>query len=371
MYDSLTDGVDPARPVRPDAPQALVPVGLGKRQGNLLTAVLRGIPLMGGQSMVPFAEADVRRCLARFQPAEDGEAVGLVNRLRPKLLDAVVGPAARLHGYIMGLPEGGVEPLLDAVGRAVRRPLVLRVVFGATTQMPLRALSYVLPAACMAVRVHDVTGRLPYLQALYLGRLGARINALPARGVAEEGRLLADCLDRMLGTTGLAGRYGVYVDRPSPSGEDSIEATVRGLGRRRGEVSDRLRGKGGSLSDYQTLRYAAAHVLLHDRDAVPLERVRGSRVPDDPVVIDVGGLQERHFYNVRAIFAAETRSPAPGALVLSRHSVPPYTMSRGGDIGLRDFLTGGTGGQDETRLPAAVRHDLQLLRRSGALEALR
>ncbi len=369
MRNTPTDGVDPAT-VRPDALSALPRAGLGKRQGNLLTAVLRGIPLMGRHHMVPFAEADVRKCLAQFPLVEDKEAAGKANPLRPKLLDAVVGPVARLHGYILGLPDHGVEPLLEAVGRAVRSPLVLRVVFGATVEMPLRALSYVLPAVGMAVRIRAVTGKTPYVQVLYIGALGGRINGLPASTVADEGRLLADCLDRVLTKSEVAVHYGVYVNRPVPAGEEATEDLIERLDeRRRQDIAERLHGKGGSLSDHQTLQYAAAHVLLHDHDRVPLDQVCGTQAPASPVVIDIGGLQERHFYGVRMIFAEVEPFVRPGPLVLTRHSVPPYIMSHGGDIGLRDYLSGAA--VDMTRLPAAVRHDLQLLSRSTFLDPLR
>lgn len=381
MYDSLTGAVVPSGPARPAPAGTLAPAGLGKRQGNLLTAVLRGIPLMGRTSQVPFAEADVRKVLARFQPTDDGQAAGLVNRLRPGLLNAVVGPAARVQGYIRGLPERGVEPLLDAVGKAVSSPMVLRVVFGASIRMPLRALSYVLPAVSMARRVHDVTGRWPYVQATYLGHLGARINSLPAQSVAEEGRLLAECLGRLLAAVSAKGLYGVFTDRELPRADEQLRTTLDRLGPSgRQDVLERLRGKGGSLSDRQTLEYAAAHVLMHDHGAIPLTRLRGAPAPSAPVVVDIGGLQERHFYGVRSVFADLAGREPLGPLVLTRHSVPPYTMSREGDLALRDFLDGTNGlrtlddlrrtVQDPAALPTAVRRDLQLLCSEDWLDAL-
>ncbi|MFF7209606.1 hypothetical protein ACFZAU_03595 [Streptomyces sp. NPDC008238] len=374
-------GVDPAALSRPgpraqpapDLGPAPAPAqGLGKRQENLLTGVLRGIPLMGQDTMVPFAEADVRSCLAQFRPSEHGAAAGLVNRVRPSLLDAVVGRTARLQGYVRGLPEGGVEPLLDVVSKAVYGPLALRVVFGASVRMPLRAMSYVLPAVLMAERILAVTGRLPYLQVLYVGELGARINALPAPVVAEEGRLLVEHLGRVLGRGPMAGHYELFTDLPLPADEDPIGDLLTRLREEpRAEIARRLHGKGGSLSDRQTLEYAAAHVLLHDLGRLPLRRVGGTTPPDAGAagVIDLGGVQERHFHRVRAVFAQALGHAAPGPLVLTRHSVPPYTMSRVGDVGLREFLDGVP--YDEAALPAAVRHDLQLLRAGRVLDHLR
>jgi hypothetical protein len=369
MYDSLMGGVDPATLSRPSSVELPARPGLGKRQENLLTAILRGIPLMGRDSMVPFAEADVRSCLAQFRPSEYGAAAGRVNRGRPALLDAVVGRAARVQGYVQGLPEQGVEPLLDVVSKAVCAPLTLRVVFGATVRMPLRAISYVLPAVRMAERIQAATGQWPYLQVLYIGELGARINALPAPVVAEEGRLLFEQLGRVLDRGPMADHYGLFTDVAMASDEDPIGDTIARLtDGPRSEIAQRLQGKGGSLSDRQTLEYAAAHVLLHDLGTLPLRRTRGT-LPPDAEVIDIGGVQERHFFWVRGIFAEALEHAAPGPLVLSRHSVPPYTMSRAGDVALCDFLNGVP--HDEAALPAAVRHDLQLLRTSEVLDMLR
>jgi hypothetical protein len=225
----------------------------------------------------------------------------------------------------------------------------------------------------MAARLTAVTCRAPYLQVVLTSSLGGRINALPADTVADEAALLAGCLEHLLTHLGAVGCFGVYGDRAPadatdpPTGaaanaSDQLDELVAQLtpGQRR-QVLERLKGKGGSRTEEQTLRYAAAHVLLHDRDGVPLVLERGTPVPAAPVVIDIGGLQERHFHDVRAFFPAGPGSNGPGALILSRHSVPPYTMSRDGDIGLREFLDRKVQGQGDTGLPAAVRHDLHLL----------
>jgi hypothetical protein len=369
MYDSSTGTAGPESALRPLVTDGRLPGGLGKRQGNLLTAILRGIPLMGPDREVPFAEADVRACLAVFRPGAGPVATGRLNSLRPRLLDAVVGPAARAGGYLKGLPEGGVEPLLAAVDRSVQLPVVLRVVFGASVRVPLRALTYVLPAVAMAERIHAVSGTWPYVQAVYLGRLGAHINGLPHHEVQAEGRLLAGQLDSLLGTVYSHGRHGVYADHRLLPGDGRLRSVVAGLDQPgRQQILTRLRGKGGSLSDRQTLEYAAAHVLVHDtQDGIGTSLVAGEPAPDQQVVIDLGGLQERHFYAVRRIFAQQAGRPdggaepasVPGPLVLTRHSVPPYTMSRGGDFALRDFLAGTV--PDLRKLPSAVRYDLGLL----------
>ncbi|MFC8675884.1 hypothetical protein ACFUEN_24815 [Streptomyces griseorubiginosus] len=334
---------------------------LGKKQTNLLTAVLRGVPVLGPcKEPRLLTDTDVRSLLDTLPPCADAQETGEVNRLRPRLLNALVGPEARRSGYVQGLPRHGVAPLLRAAGEAVRAPLVLRIVYGASTTIPLRALSYVLPAVRMASRLTETGLRAPHLQIVLAGSLGCRVNGLPGAAVAEETTLLARCLDLLLSSL-VPGRFGLYDTLPAPGVVTALDDLVRSLTPvRRSRVLERLGGKGGATADEQTLRYAAAHVLVHDRAAVPLTLRQGTAVPADATVIDVGGLQERHFHAVRHLFAAGAeRGPGLGAMVLSRHSVPPYTMARGGDVGLREFVDGGS--PQGRPLASAVRHDLRLL----------
>ncbi|MGW2517174.1 hypothetical protein ACWC09_09095 [Streptomyces sp. NPDC001617] len=334
---------------------------LGKKQANLLTAIMRGVPVLGlGKEPHVLTDGDVRSALGTLPPGTDAQETGEVNRARPRLLNAIIGAEARRTGYVRGLPRHGVEPLLRTVGEAVRAPLVLRVVYGASTEVPLRALSYVLPAVRMAARLTEAGHRAAHLQIVLAGALGCRVNGLSGPVVAAETDLLARRLDRLLSSLA-PGRYGVYGTLPSADVLDALSDLVRSLTpARRAEVVERLGGKGGATADEQTLLYAAAHVLVHDRAAVPLVLEQGSPVPENARVIDIGSLEERHFHDVRRLFAAGAADgTGPGALVLSRHSVPPYTMARGGDVGLREFLDG-TGTQGRP-LASAVRHDLRLL----------
>lgn len=237
---------------------------------------------------------------------------------------------------------------------------MLRVVFGATTRVPLRALSYVLPAVHMVARVSAAAYRAPYLQVVLTGSLGGRINDMPEDTVADEKALLTDCLDRLLRHLAPVGRFGVYGDRSPAVAIGLLSELVAELTPgQRGHILERLKTKGGSRTEQQTLLYAAAHALLHDRGGVPLELERGTAVPDDPVVIDIGGLQERHFHHARAHFVSRPGTDGPGPLVLTRHAVPPYTTARGGEVGLREFLDGR--GHDGEPLTPAVLRDLDQL----------
>ncbi|MET9914901.1 hypothetical protein ABZZ74_51015 [Streptomyces sp. NPDC006476] len=333
---------------------------------------MRGVAVLGaGKDVHALTDRDIRGALDTLSPGADAQQTGELNRARPRLLNAIIGAEARRTGYVSGLPRHGVEPLLRTVSEAVRGPLVLRVVYGASTHMPLRALSYVLPTIRMAARLTEAGQRAPYLKIVLAGPLGSRVNALPEPVVAAETKLLTHCLDRLLAALA-PGSYGLYRTRPSTETLGALDDLVQALTpARRAEVLDRLGGKGGATPDEQTLLYAAAHVLLHDRaGAVPLDLDYGTPAPQHAPVIDIGSLQERHFHHVRRLFASTAADDtSPGALVLSRHSVPPYTMARGGDIGLREFLDG-TDPQGGPLAPA-VRHDLRLLRTDFPSDELR
>ncbi|TCR22938.1 hypothetical protein [Streptomyces sp. BK205] len=336
---------------------------LGRKQTNLLTAVLRGLPLLDDtREPVFMTHNEALTALRVLPPSTCAIEAGEANRLRPRLLSAVIGPGARRTGYLHGLPRQGVEPLLQAVHQAVRAPLVLRIVYGASTRIPLRALSYVLPAVEMAVRLRAAGSHTPYLQVICAGSLGSQINALDDRDIDRETAVLTSALDRLLSATA-PGRYGIY--RTLPGITDSLgllHRLVAGLtDDQRAQVIERLNGKGGASAE-QTLLYAAAHVALHDHAALPLALEAGHPRPPHPVIVDIGGLQERHFFHTRRLFAPP-QAPGPGALVLTRHSVPPYTMARGGDVSLRDYLCTGRPLELPSTLAVApaARHDLRLL----------
>jgi len=340
---------------------------LGKKQENLLAAILRGVPVLGHDNEArPLAEEEARRLL-RAAPAPafppSAEETAELNRTRPRVLHAVVGPEARRTGYVHGLPRHGVPPLLRAAGAAARAPLVLRVVYGASTQVPLRALSYVLPAVRMAARLAGSGHRDCHVQVVLAGPLSGRLNALGEETVAEQTELLAHCLQRLLSFLGPVA-HSVYRASAPPRVLGALTDLVAALPPdRRARILCRLEGKGGARHEEQTLLYAAAHVLVHDRTDdrthVPLTLRHGTPAPAHPAVIDVGSLQERHFHDVRRWFARATGADDPGSLVLTRHSVPPYTMARGGDLALRDFLDGRH--HEDDPLAAAARHDLRHL----------
>ncbi|WP_405814193.1 hypothetical protein OG241_06380 [Streptomyces sp. NBC_01390] len=345
---------------------------LGRRQANLLTAALRGLPLLGRTHDPDVVTTDDAMTALRSLPhSTDAVEAGRANRMRPRLLTAVIGPAARRTGYVYGLPHHGVEPLLQAVTRAAQAPLVLRIVYGASTTIPLRALSYILPAIQMAARLTAVGCRTPYIQVVLASSLGCQINSLAQDDVAEETAVLARSLDQVLSVLA-PGRYGIC-RTPSDTSDvlGALHQLIAGLtSTQQARVIERLAGKGGATTDEQTLLYAASHVLVHDRESIALALDRGTPVPQNAVVIDIGGLQERHFYDARRLFSPLTQSASPGALVLSRHSVPPYTMARGGDIALRDFLSTGQTPCLYNEVAPAVRHDLRLLSNLLPLEIL-
>ncbi len=338
------------------------PSPLGRRQRNILTGLLRGVPVLGhGDQVMPLTEPLIQKAYRTVPSPLTVKAAAEANRLRPRVVNAVIGPEARRTGYIHGLPHHGVQPLLHAAGEAARHPLTLRIVYGASTRIPLRALSYVLPAVHAATRLGAAGYRRCHIQVVLADSIGTHINALDARAVHAETTLLAGCLNRMLSSLS-PGAFSVYraewIAEMQHLADDLIENIAL---QQRDAILDRLRGKGRLGQPEKTLLYAAAHVLLHDQGRIPLALMHGTATPAQTAVIDMGGIQERHFHAVRHEFAEDRRLAGPGALILTRHHVPPYTMARNGDITLRACINGD--GQDGEPRDHSALHDVRYLRK--------
>ncbi|MFI1392986.1 hypothetical protein [Streptomyces griseoaurantiacus] len=343
----------------PDTAEPAAPLALGRRQQNILTGLLRGVPVLGhGDHFEPLTDAGIRRTLLTMPPLTMRVA-GESNRLRPRVVDAVIGPAARRTGYVHGLPPHGLQPLLRAAGAAAHEPLILRVVYGASTRVPLRALSYVLPAVHTAARLSVAGYRSCHIQVVLAGAIGSQINTLDAATVHAETSLLAEALIKIL--THLApSAFSVYGAQWTKETQGLAGTLLDALTpHRRTAVLARLNGKGSPSRPQNTLLYAAAHTLLHDRDLVPLTLIHGTVTPQSSARIDMGGLQERHFHAVRRELTEGDCTDGPGALVLTRHFVPPYTMARDGDIALRDYLD--SPHRDSEPRDRSARHDLRHL----------
>jgi len=95
--------------------------------------------------------------------------------------------------------------------------------------------------------------------------------------------------------------------------------------------------------------YGAAHVVLHetsgDRVLRPLVDTNGQEIfPDQTIlsatgIINYGGIQELPFYALRQeARSISSLSILPSIQFFTRHHVPPYFMSEGGDLGLREAL---------------------------------
>ncbi|MFD5597143.1 hypothetical protein [Streptomyces griseorubiginosus] len=198
---------------------------VGRKQTHLLAAVLRGVPLLD-RAQGFLTDTDVRTALQALPQGTCQVKTGEIKRMRPRPLTAAVGTEARRTSYLYGLPNQGVEPLLQAITQAVHASLVLRVVFGASTQVPPQALSYVLPAVWMAERLTATGLRPPQLHVILASSLGAEIASLPGRDIDEETRLLARSLDRMLAVLA-PRRYGI--DRTLPGTTGDVPGQLRQL----------------------------------------------------------------------------------------------------------------------------------------------
>ncbi|MEK7059607.1 MAG: hypothetical protein AAB971_02535 [Patescibacteria group bacterium] len=217
---------------------------------------------------------------------------------------------------------------------------VVRVFFGATTQMPVRGLGYVTAASRIAEHIPH-----SQLQVIFVNGLGHEINGIDRGRSRRQAELLADL-----------GRKYLQVHKPAMAdrvlfGEDNTTELITDLQPVVGEViaadsrlTEQLAGKGSKHGgDY--LAYSAAHIAYQEMgvmDPSPLTCDDPSPAAADRI-LNVGCQQEHPFYAVRmaARQAINGSDLVPSGQVFTRHVLPPYYMSRSGEQLLEDALVDG------------------------------
>lgn len=236
---------------------------------------------------------------------------------------------------------------------------VLRVFFGATTEMPLRGLSYVTAATQIARHVpHE------QLQVVFTNRLGEEVN-----GVDREAAVRQAMLIRGLGRSFIEGHHPDMADKIM-FGEDVPDEMIQAIRPGVNEVIsndprllNELSGKDSKHgSDYET--YAAAHVVYQDTDVMsPTGLTDHEPVAVTPErIVSIGCQLEHPFYRLRAQVREALRdlSYVPAAQVFTKHVLAPYYSARGGEQSLEDAMNMGVNNNRYTD-PAARRDIAYLL----------
>jgi hypothetical protein len=336
---------------------------LGKRQANILAEIVSGTPFVDIEGSSPLARREIRDELGSFNYADTFVHSGDTNISRPIVVDGLVGKAARRGGYISGLAKDDLNSLLRTSTEACssrQMPLVLRLVYGATEQASLRALSYPLPAMQAIDRIREQSGIAPYLQIVFADNISGTLNCLDEQKVRDESAMMLEAIRQVGVRIGVSEQVGFYDD--SSVALDDIDEAARMFRIVAPENFLKLLAGKGSDNDLEvTCRYTAAHYILHDHPDTHLTHSSGAEMPASANIVDIGGIQERYFKSARVLIGKALRAEVQSSQIYTKHHVPPYYMARGGDIALRDFLEGK---QLDNNLAVAARTDITYLSNS-------
>lgn len=281
-------------------------------------------------------------------------------------------PDLKKEGYMARIGGFDFRNLPDMVahlsqGNANHR-YVIRVVQGATTEMPLRALSYMLPSLVLMDQLKKDGITLPQLQMISAHHISGRLDRMNLGVVAEQAEFFARVAREYVKTffPKLTESVVFLQDTPLDKGIllrhqlMEIAKVVRDNG---STVEEALKAKGKNHGAERTYQfYAAAHLVVHDSALPILEPLIQDQsdavVPG--VIVSIGGKKEEEFYKLRHEIKPHLGPDYKKVKTLqyfTKHRVPPYYMARGGDQGLKAALYG-----DLTEEVAEVaNHDLKYL----------
>jgi len=295
-----------------------------------------------------------------------------LNVLLPRVFETLLNTNG--SSYIAGI--GGEETAklagisMHLVSSDENQSVAFRVVFGATEQMPLRALSYVLPALTMMERLKKETGKAPQLQVVFANQISSRLNKLDDQKTNKQSLRLSKIAKEYIGEffPELADSAIFLRDTSLNKGtvlRSELINVVQILAQHLSSESKGVLSEKGNNSGRLNSYYAAAHLLMHDRDGseylMPLLEDQQDFITPDAIV-SFGGKQERLFYKIRHELKphlGDEYNSVQTFQYFTRHHVPPYYMAKGGDVALEDALAGRIGGLSIA--PAAM-HDLNYLR---------
>lgn len=266
----------------------------------------------------------------------------------------VGGPTLHQESYIEGLGGSDFQNLPEMATQIAlgKRPeTVIRLVYGATTEMPLRALSYLLPAL---VYMEHTAGTVSQLQVIFVNNISSRLDRMDTPIASKQAKLFAEIAQGYIRNffPDSDSRTVFLEDTPLDRGSDlrkrllTLAASLKSIAPE--DILDDLVKKavnngGGRMYAF----YGAAHTLIHDIDIpnglVPLLPDQPKVITNPDVIVSIGGRKEEIFYRLRHALKPHLDSEYNQAKTLqffTRHNVPPYYMARGGDIALRDILNG-------------------------------
>ncbi len=255
----------------------------------------------------------------------------------------------RTDNYIESIGRQDIQTLSEVFDAPDGKGTVIRLIFGASPKIPLRALSYIDSAARVAEFLPN-----EQLQIIFANSLGNRVNG-HSEEVLHEQAIRCAALGKMLITSfhpTLRDRTLFAEDTPSDL-IDKIEPVAGRVLESDTKDMRTLRERGQThAGDHRT--YTAAHLVYQDTRALELRplfiREPAPVTPDR--IVSIGSQKEREFYAARMAIRQQLEGVEllPTAQLFTRHVTPPYFTARGGEQSIDDALMNGVDMQHCTDL---------------------
>lgn len=242
------------------------------------------------------------------------------------------------QGYLDTLDKSTVAGLQTIIDSGQDQPSVMRLFFGSTTEMPVRAITYVLSA----IRAAKL---LPISQLQIIGTpcLGNRVNGVPISESIEQFKKMAALSRHILSKTdaGVLDSTIFAIDDPTNNTKQFEHAVAEVL-----ESSPEMRNiimQKGHKRGADAVAYTAAHIAFQETGLLKLEQILDGPETIEPTsIISVGAQSERPFFAVRSLvrpLIVDEIDLLPSVQVFTKHVVPPYFMARGGEQSLDDAIS--------------------------------
>lgn len=280
-------------------------------------------------------------------------------------------PTSLKGSYINGLGGEDFDDL-PAIGMEIaayggkESGTVMRVIYGGTEQMPLRGLSYLLPALLLMENMNAKGIEIPQLQVIFANSISSTLNHLDLQQATDQAIRFSQVAQAYVAEFFPAQLDSVVFleDMSIEKGTDTRQELLRVTREVDEYISqatrERLFAKGNNGSGRLNIFYGAAHLLMHDTDLPSVVMPFSMEQPialSPRSIISIGGHQERDFYTLRhevKPYLGAEYNTVRTLQYFTRHKVPPYYMARGGDVALDSVLAGSVDGSNPIAKTAAV-----------------
>ena len=286
------------------------------------------------------------------------EEVAAFNVVLPKVTEALVstkGKGSSEGNYVREIGGNDHNNLITiavdlASKGAYESGTVIRVVLGEIDRMPVRELSYLLPALSLMDGMEQDGIKPPQLQIIFANHISSTLNKMNHAHAAEESRRFTGVAQEYIQEffPKLSGSTIFLEDTPLEKNSllrDRLLHVTRSLKEMVPfETREALINKGNNGARRINAFYGAAHILVHDIDIpvfVPIVSEQASTVRPRSI-ISIGGYQEQFFYGLRhevKPHLGRDYNEVKTLQYFTRHRVPPYYMARDGDIALDVMLS--------------------------------